>query len=763
MTNMVHTPYHRIRRFAIGSPLFLVAATASLAPLPVQAAQTFTVSSAADSPDTNPGDGQCISVAGGCTLRAAIQESNAKKFSDSGVDTIYIPAGTATITLTITGRGEDSAATGDLDITDSVNIIGNYGGTAGGHSIINANGIDRVFHIASGTSVVKLSGLQIVGGATTEENGAGVLISAGTVTITDCLIQSNTVTGSTADFFTTVGGGIHVGPSGTLVLENSTLSSNAALAGGGLSNQGKTNIRKGTFITNNDVTVGGTKEGGGGGVANLGGFLNIGQVTIDKNIANLGGGVYNSPQGNNNGTLNISGATIDQNVARQIGATRIGGFGAGIYNLAPMSLQQSTVSNNYTRDINNANVGADGGGIYNSSLGNIDIVNTTISSNAARSGGGLLTTRNITLTNATVFNNKATPETCTPGVGSCEERAIIGGNEMGVYNANKGSLANEPDVVITNTILADGPFSNGATTVCSGSSADATTNPATPAYTAYITSNGYNIGGDNSCSHPQTDADKGGLIAASDRIMTTAQLLIDSALQFNTAPGLSQDPTKTHQLLANSPAIDSGSSSVCPALDQRNMVRDSKCDIGAYEYGATASASNYVDLKTTVTDSSDPSAVGAQLTYTVTITNLYETNSANNVVVTVQLPSQVQLIKAPTITPQGSCSILPNTVITCSISTIGPQESYQIFLATTPIATGFATITATADVKGSPADAFLTNNTGSQVTEILGSTSSITTNFSPTTGGGGGTIGALLWIAAAGWSWRRCSRNKTND
>jgi hypothetical protein len=42
--------------------------------------------------------------------------------------------------------------------------------------------------------------------------------------------------------------------------------------------------------------------------------------------------------------------------------------------------------------------------------------------------------------------------------------------------------------------------------------------------------------------------------------------------------------TLTEALLANSPAIDAGTSTPCPATDQRGVARDAMCDIGAYEY-----------------------------------------------------------------------------------------------------------------------------------------------------------------------------------
>ena len=80
--------------------------------LPASAAQ-FIVNSARDGVDANPGDGLCATAAGDCTLRAAIQESNALP----GADVIFVPG--AVYTLTIPGTGEDAAATGDLDITEA--------------------------------------------------------------------------------------------------------------------------------------------------------------------------------------------------------------------------------------------------------------------------------------------------------------------------------------------------------------------------------------------------------------------------------------------------------------------------------------------------------------------------------------------------------------------------------------------------------------------------------------------------------------------
>jgi CSLREA domain-containing protein len=89
---------------------FLVATmqTATAEPL-----ATFTVTSAVDAPDTNPGDGNCIAVVTppfgtACTLRAALEEAN---FLAATPDTIGFSAGMAGATITL------NSSLGSLQIT----------------------------------------------------------------------------------------------------------------------------------------------------------------------------------------------------------------------------------------------------------------------------------------------------------------------------------------------------------------------------------------------------------------------------------------------------------------------------------------------------------------------------------------------------------------------------------------------------------------------------------------------------------------------
>ena len=146
------------------------------------AATTFTVNSAIDAVDTNPGDGACSTGAGSCSLRAAIQEANAL----SGPDTINVTAGV--YSLSIFGAAEDLGVTGDLDITGPLTIVG----SGAGSTIIDAVGNDRVLHLTETAGNVSISGVTLRGGVT-EDDGAGIYrVSAGTLNLNAVTVTGNT-------------------------------------------------------------------------------------------------------------------------------------------------------------------------------------------------------------------------------------------------------------------------------------------------------------------------------------------------------------------------------------------------------------------------------------------------------------------------------------------------------------------------------------------------------------------------------------------
>ena len=119
-------------------------------------AKTFDVNSMADAPDEAPGNGQCRTASGTCTLRGAVMEANAH----TGNDVILLDDG-ATYGLSIGGAGEDAAATGDLDITQTVTIRG--------RATIDANALDRVLDLRGGTLV--LDNVSIIDGSSTSGGG----------------------------------------------------------------------------------------------------------------------------------------------------------------------------------------------------------------------------------------------------------------------------------------------------------------------------------------------------------------------------------------------------------------------------------------------------------------------------------------------------------------------------------------------------------------------------------------------------------------
>jgi hypothetical protein len=181
-------------------PALLLSAACGIA-----SATTFNVNNVTDDlPDASPGDGTCH-VAGGasgsdCTLRAAVMEANAH----GGTDTIIVPANTH-IVLSLAGRGEDAAATGDLDINGplviSTPFVPNIARTT-----IDANGIDRVFDVV-GAGDVELNNLVITGGradnAASTSGGAIQAAGAGTLTIAHCELTGNLANAGGAIFVNT--------------------------------------------------------------------------------------------------------------------------------------------------------------------------------------------------------------------------------------------------------------------------------------------------------------------------------------------------------------------------------------------------------------------------------------------------------------------------------------------------------------------------------------------------------------------------------
>ena len=231
----------------------------------------FQVNSFNDTVDADPGNGLAEDADGNITLRSAIIESNAL----AGLDTIQLEAGT--YTLSLAGAGEDAAATGDLDITGSLDIIGRGINT----TTIDANDLDRVLHIPDDANiVVRLTDLTLTNGAVTGDGGG--ILNGGQLELTRVKIASSTSTGS--------GGAIH-NSNVAITVTGSHLADNQATVGGGAIYT----TRKATII---DSTISGNTAGtAGGGLLASSGNHTITGVTFSGNQAGTDGGAFYSATG----------------------------------------------------------------------------------------------------------------------------------------------------------------------------------------------------------------------------------------------------------------------------------------------------------------------------------------------------------------------------------------------------------------------------------------------------------------------------------
>ncbi|MGA7982208.1 MAG: choice-of-anchor Q domain-containing protein [Chromatiaceae bacterium] len=312
-------------------------------------------------------------------------------------------------------------------------------------------------------------------------------------------------------------------------------------------------------MTNLRIRNGTAGMEGGGGVRNDGVLTMTGVEVVGNSSLKNGGGVYNDA----NATLSFTDGTIHDNDAKQ--------WGGGLYASYPSSAVFVDFSTIYGNEADS------GGGVSNAGDGSTIVINdTAITANTARKdgGGGVFSQgasgccgvalSAVQLTNVTVSGNTAPRR----GGGIYNSNA-----QLGLVNTTvtdnwvpdspseiRGSgLANSvrddgAGVWVVNSIIADNK----------GDEEDCTT-PGDK-----IFSLGHNIEDDSSCK----------LSDPHDQHVPPSTVRL-GPLQYNGGP------TKTHELLSGSPAIDKGDAAWCPSIDQRKHPRPygPACDIGAYEAG----------------------------------------------------------------------------------------------------------------------------------------------------------------------------------
>ncbi len=698
----------------------------------------FTTNDTSDAVDNTPGDGICETgpANGICTLRAAIQESNAWP----GKDSIHVSTGTYTLSLSGT---DNIAAVGDLDITGPLTLRG----ASETLSIIDGADIDRVLDIHNVD--VQVENITLQNGLASGVEGGGIRNLTGTLTLRNSTLNSNETTG-----FGFGGGGLY--STGPLVIDNATITNNRSSRGAGLLQFSEDMTISNSRINTNTADI---NAGTGGGIyIQSDGVATITNTTIDGNLAALGGGggiyaIYG---------FTLSDSTISNNQALLVG-------GGGIYNigLSPLTITNTTISSN--------DATGNGGGIH-VRKDNATIVNSTIYNNrvfgihdAAQEtynghGGGLYvpTGYDITLSNTIISGNTAS--VLVPAGANCYSQTD-GGTYSAIQTISENTISNDSTCELTGS--GDQPNTNPNLNATLGPNGGATlTHLIPPSSTAVDlgTNTGcsatdqrgfprpINGGGSLTCDIGAVEYNPTASVA--DIGVTLEETLdpIPSGGSFtynikvtNHGPDTANNVVVTDNLVGVTYVSDTGGCTGAPTLScslgvitagnsqTLSVTVSAPSTVGQISNTASATAtetdlntsnnsateitdvSGNADLSVAFTGSIDPATANVAMTYTVVITN-NGPDTANSVTPAIQFDSNM---RTGTITPStGSCSTITQTgLLLCDLGNIANGASANIVIDATPLL--FGTITSTAYATFNGADPVPANNTASITTTVV--------------------------------------------
>lgn len=410
-------------------------------------------------------------------------------------------------------------------------IIGNEvlaGGSNGGGLLLMNNGATR--------SSVSLVGVTISGNRAPVGGGGASFQSNMDVTISKSKFSENSAGSQTGGGFIFSGTGSNLAATELELVDNNAPAAAGAYFGG----TGTRTLDKSLIAGN----VAGT-QAGGGIFAEGSNTLRITNSTIRDNTAAAGngGGLFAFAPVN----LTVELTTVIDNSAIL--------SGGGLWFRGPTVIDRSTIERN--------SAGANGGGL--TAGDNTVIRNSTLVSNTAGAAGGAIfgaptAASPIQLINSTISGNQAQRG---GGVSSNFVHLVnssVIGNEAFEAAGGAGAYASGgSNFRLTNTLLANNKGPAG--------SSNCGVTPAAPG--TYATGGG-NLSDDNTCS----------VLGGQDRANTPAGV---SATLANNG-----GPTRTHALTTGSAAIGGAVQASCPTQDQRGVVRDSQCDIGAFELEGAA-------------------------------------------------------------------------------------------------------------------------------------------------------------------------------
>ena len=339
-----------VRLNVMGQQGIVVLESGQLEPTPIILAPnaTFVVSKAADTAD------------GTCNADCSLREAKIAANGAAGADMITFGSN-FTHQLTIAGANENTASTGDLDVTQALTVVGNgSANTILQAGTTTANGIDKIMSInpaftlafatsisgvtmqfgrnpsgftgdgfggafdweGTGTGTLVVSGVIVTNNRTTDGDGGGITITNSTPGVGNTSYTNTTLSGNVPARIgaaSPVGGGIFAGTATHFAMSNVTISGNnvngsaGAGEGGGIFTFGPSGAF-GTSTISNATISGNAAPNFGGGIRTAQIITFTAPLTFSSNTSgSLGGALWNSVGAGN--TTTISKATFSGNSA----------------------------------------------------------------------------------------------------------------------------------------------------------------------------------------------------------------------------------------------------------------------------------------------------------------------------------------------------------------------------------------------------------------------------------------------------------------
>ncbi len=263
--------------------LFAALAFAPAGVTPVRAAgTTYVVTSTADGVN----DANC--AVGSCTLRQAVNASNANDPGAGNANTItFGPAFAAAQTITLLASS-GGTLTPSRSVTIDATTVGNRAVTISGNNLV------RLFSVNDGGVTLGLTGLTLTKGNPNENTFGGAISSRGTVNITNSTVTDNQANG----------GGAIENLGGTVTITGSTVSNNQAGQGGAIDNQLAT-----LNVTNSIFSGNQSRGSSGGAILNNGTATITGSTFTGNTTTGNGGAIYNES------SLTVTNSTFNGNQA----------------------------------------------------------------------------------------------------------------------------------------------------------------------------------------------------------------------------------------------------------------------------------------------------------------------------------------------------------------------------------------------------------------------------------------------------------------